>query len=75
MFYGLLYSSVKNQLLFPIYIILCFQLKIRNDREEESLTRIFDQRQNIEEKIEKMEAEIQHEKAMTENRVQDMVTE
>lgn len=50
-------------------------LKARNDRENESLERIFEQRQTIEQQISKLENEINREKTMTENRIQDMAPE
>lgn len=50
-------------------------LKSRNDREEDSLERIFEQRQTMEQQVSKLENEINHERTMTENRVQDMEPE
>lgn len=47
-------------------------LRSRNDRDNESLERIFEQKQSLEQQTANLESEIHREKALTENRVQDM---
>lgn len=47
-------------------------LTSRNDRDNDSLERIFEQKQSLEQQTANLESEIHREKALTENRVQDM---
>jgi len=47
-------------------------LKIKNDKEAESLERIFEQKESKEKQIEVLDREMSRQKTLTENRVQDM---
>ena len=47
-------------------------LKVKNDRDAESIERIFEQTAGKEKEIQDMEKEIHRQKTLTENRVQDM---
>ena len=47
-------------------------LKIKNDRDTESLERIFEQTESKENEILSLERELQRQRTLTENRVQDM---
>nr|CAB3255403.1 intraflagellar transport protein 74 homolog [Phallusia mammillata] len=47
-------------------------LKVKNDREADSLERIFEQKETKETQIEQLEKEIRRQRMLTENRVQDM---